>query len=137
LPEDRQIDQFPCTYFGATYDRVQDGAGFKLKPIGNSGESNFEGNKRVIYVDPVSVTGLEGDRKTNHFLNAYATTVLNELMHQAKSSGLYSDPTLARAIFNLLTPEERREHPLPQTDDITTNSKYFHPLFNDKCFAPR
>jgi hypothetical protein len=44
-----------------------------------------------------------------------AFDTLHELIHQARSSGFYSDRTLAQAIFTLLTPAERREHPLPRS----------------------
>lgn len=78
-----------------------------------------------------------GPRLLNHTLNAYAATVLSELMHHAKASGLYNDRTLTTAIFQLLTPEERKQYPLPRSNDVTTNSEYFHPLFNKKCFESR
>ena len=133
------IDGEPFSYnVSDLFDRVGNQAGFRLKKMENAGEANRRGNKRVIYVNPVPATGLENDpRGLNHTLNGYAATVLVELMHHAKASGLYSDRTLAKALFSLLTPQERIAYRLPRTDDIMTNSDYFHPLFNKKCFEAR
>ncbi|HJT68379.1 MAG TPA: hypothetical protein VJ749_18120 [Pyrinomonadaceae bacterium] len=78
--------------------------GFACCHIEDAGEANRKGNKRVIYVNPVSAEGLENNpRLLNHTLNGYAATVLAELMHHAKASGIYDDRTLARAVFSLLT----------------------------------
>jgi YD repeat-containing protein len=113
------------------FNRVENQAGFQLKNIKDSGEANRKGSKRVVYVKGVSVSGDE--RVIDHTLNGYAVTVLNELMHHAKKSGLYNDRTLARAAFALLTPTERKENPLPRSGDISVNSRYFHPLFTKRC----
>jgi hypothetical protein len=120
------------------YDRIEKEAGFQLKKMKDSGEANRVGNKRVIYVASVTDRGLQDNpRLLNHTLNGYAATVLAELMHHAKASGLYDDRTLSRAILSFLTPNERVDHPLPNTSDIETNSKYFHALFSAKCFESR
>jgi len=116
------------------FDRVQQrGAGFKLKSLksDHGGEAGFEGNKRVVYIQPRSSS--DDSRVVEHTENGYAVTALNELMHQARKGGLYNDRTLARAIFGLLTQQEKKDHPLPTTGDVDTNSKYFHSLFNLHC----
>jgi YD repeat-containing protein len=116
----------------ALFDRVGQ-AGFKLKNIGYSGLSSREGNKRVVYINPVSASS--DPRVVDHSRNAYAVTALNELMHQASNSGFYSDRTLAQAIFRLLTPGEQQANPLPRSRDADTNSRYFHPLFTKHCHS--
>jgi hypothetical protein len=95
------------------FDRIQRQAGFKLKNISYSGEANREGDKRVVYINPVSAPG--DPRVVDHSQNAYAVTALNELMHHASKSGFYSDRTLAQAIFSLLTPREQQANPLPRS----------------------
>jgi hypothetical protein len=117
----------------ALFDRVQGQAGFKLKNIGYSGLSGREGNKRVVYINPVSASS--DPRSVDHSQNAYAVTALNELMHQASNSGFYSDRTLAQAIFRVLTPGEQQANPLPRSRDADTNSRYFHPLFTKHCHS--
>lgn len=115
------------------FDRVQREAGFKLKRLASNhgGEAGFEGSKRVIYIQPRSSSG--NSRELEHTMNAMAVTVVNELMHQARNGGTYEDRTLGRSIFTLLSPEEQAKHPLPRTDDVEVNSKYFHSLFNLHC----
>jgi hypothetical protein len=123
----RAYSQDPVNLF----TRVQREGRIRLKRMKYSGLAPIEGNKRVIYVKPVDATGNE--RTDNHSLNGYAVTVLNELMHHAAESGVYSDRTLAEAIFTLLTPEEREQHPLPRSKGYKANSTYFHSLFNKNC----
>ncbi len=118
----------------ALFKRVEDQAGFKLKTTSYGGVSNREGNKRVVYITPVSDSG--DARVNDHSLNAYAVTALNELMHHGKKSDFYSDRTLAQAIFPLLTSAEQLAHPLPKSRKAEVNSRYFHPLFNQHCKSP-
>jgi YD repeat-containing protein len=115
------------------YERVEREGGFSLKRLkrDHSGEADFKGNKRVIYVKPVTTPPT--DREVLHTEYAYAITVLNELMHHARKSGAFSDRALAIAAFSLLSPGDKLNHPLPTTNDIEANSKYFHPLFNLHC----
>jgi len=108
-------------------------AGFQLKKIKYTGEADFVGNRRVVYITPGTLSGGEGDRVLERSRNGYAVTALNELMHHARNSGVYTDRMLAEAAFKLLTPDERLQHPLPKSKDVITNSKYFHPLFNLHC----
>src|SRR5690242_11166087 len=115
----------------ALFDRVASQKGFKLKNIQDSGVASIEGNKRVVYIDPVPDTS--DLRLRDHAQNAYAVTALNELMHQASNSGFYNDRVLARAIFRLLTPEEQKANPLPRSGKTETNSAYFHALFTKYC----
>ena len=75
---------------------------------------------------PVEPAGLHGEY-------AYANTVLNELMHQARNSGTFSDRALAIAAFSLLSSDDKLKHPLPTTNDIEVNSRYFHRLFKLHC----
>jgi hypothetical protein len=117
----------------ALFDRVQNQGGFKLKNIGYSGLSSREGNKRVVYINPVSAAS--DPRVLDHSQNAYAVTALNELMHQASNSGFYNDRVLAQAIFRLLTPDEQKKNPLPRSSEADPNSRYFHPLFTKHCHS--
>ena len=117
------------------FDRVGQ-SGFKLKKIKDSGQTNFEGNRRVVYINPGTLSGGEDERHLNHDMNAYAVTALNELMHHARKSGIYTDRMLAEAAFQLLTPEERLNNPLPKSKSENANSEYFHPLFNNHCRSP-
>lgn len=48
------------------FDRVGQ-AGFKLKKIEFSGEANFDGNRRVVYVYPSSLSGSEDERLLEHY----------------------------------------------------------------------
>ncbi len=114
------------------FDRVGQ-AGFQLKKIKYTREADFVGNRRVVYITPGTLSGGEGERVLEHSRNGYAVTALNELMHHARNSGVYTDRMLAEAAFKLLTPDERLQHPLPKSKDVITNSKYFHPLFNLHC----
>jgi hypothetical protein len=114
------------------FDRVGQ-AGFKLKKIKYAGESDFNGNRRVVYINPGSLSGAEDDRHLEHYRNGYAVTALNELMHHARKSGVYTDAQLAAAAFRLLTPDEQLKNPLPRSNGVEANSKYFHPLFNLHC----
>ncbi|HEU4837636.1 MAG TPA: hypothetical protein VFS90_24615, partial [Pyrinomonadaceae bacterium] len=114
------------------FERVNRQAGFKLKntsPYG--GQATREGNKRVIYINPVLSSS--DPRLIEHTQNAYAVTALNEIVHHARKSGLYDDRTLSRAIFTLLTPEQRAQNPLPKTSNVEVNSVYFHSLFKLHC----
>jgi len=119
----------------ALFKRVQEQASFKLKNTSPYGAvANRDGNKRVVYINPVSDSG--DPRVNDHSQNAYAVTALNELMHHARQSGFYSDRTLAQAIFRLLSPAEQQIHPLPKSRSEEVNSRYFHPLFNKHCKSP-
>jgi len=115
------------------FDRVNGQAGFKLKNIDPKygALSSFEGNGRVVYMQPHSSSA--DPRLLEHSNNAYAVTVLNELMHHARNSGVYTDRTLGLALFKLLTPGQQKEHPVPTSSDVIVNSKYFHSLFNLHC----
>jgi hypothetical protein len=68
-----------------------------------------------------------------HTTNGYAVTVVNELMHHARQSGVYDDRVLARGAFSLLTPDEQTRNPLPKSGNAETNSKYFHALLKLHC----
>lgn len=99
-------------------------------------EANFfDGDKRAIYLKRKYVTGRESDKLLEHERYGYAMAALNDLMHHARESGVYSDRALAQAIFPLLTDEEKIAHPLPTSSDYLVNSKYFHPLFNTRCHS--
>lgn len=115
------------------FERVEREGGFHLRRLERNwgGASNFNGNKRVIYVNPVTTPA--NDREKLHSEYAYANTVLNELMHHARKSGIFTDRALARAAFSLLSAEDQRKNPLPETDDEEVNSSYFHPLFKIHC----
>jgi len=115
------------------YERVDREGGFSLKRLqrDHAGEADFKGNKRIIYVNPISTPATA--REILHSEYAYANTVLNELMHHARKNGTFSDRALARAAFSLLSADDKLKHPLPTTSDIETNSRYFHPLFNTHC----
>ena len=77
--------------------------GVKLKNMNDDGGANFEKNKRVIYLKAKQISGNEDSRTLEHYNNAYAITAMNELMHHARKSGVYTDRMLAQAAFNLLT----------------------------------
>jgi hypothetical protein len=115
------------------YGRVDREGGFSLKRLqrDHAGEADFKGNKRIIYVNPISTPATA--REILHSEYVYANTVLNELMHHARKNGTFSDRALARAAFSLLSADEKLKHPLPTTSDIEINSRYFHPLFNTHC----
>jgi len=120
----------------ALYNRVQGDAGFHLKKLEKdyAGVADFKGSKRVVYIRPMTLSGNETARVINHTENGYAVTALNELMHHAKDSGVYTDRMLAEAAYNLLTPWGRFAHPLPKNkNDVEANSKYFHPFVNQHC----
>ena len=107
---------------------------FKLKKnMKFSGEADYDGNQRVVNIKAHELAGTETDRELEHMSNAYAITVLNELMHHAKKSGVYDDRALAEAAFKLLLPDEQKANPLPTSNDYKKNSEYFHPLFNAHC----
>lgn len=114
------------------FDRVGQ-AGFKLKKIKYAGLANFEGNRRVVYINPGTLSGGEDERHLEHSRNGYAVTALNELMHHARNSGVYTDAQLAYAAFQLLDPDEQLKRRLPKSNDVIANSKYFHSLFNLHC----
>jgi hypothetical protein len=103
------------------FQRVQDQAGFALKYIQYGGTANRKGNKRIVYINPVSRSSAPNINE--HSLNAYAVTALNELMHHAKESGFYSDRTLAQSTFNcLLLRSNKRTHcRKPGTWKLTAN----------------
>ena len=86
-----------------------------------------------VKLKSVPVNSTTDPRLSEHQAYAYAVTALNELMHQAKTSGMYSDRELAMAIFPLLSDELKAAHPLPNTIDRDKNSSYFHSLFNLHC----
>ena len=52
------------------YQRVQDQAGFKLRNHEFSGTANREGNKRVVYIDPVPM--VSDSRQREHAEYGYA-----------------------------------------------------------------
>jgi hypothetical protein len=115
------------------FNRVQGEGGFHLKKMKYDGEANFNGNSRVVYIKPRTLSGSESDRVIEHTKNGYAVTALNELMHHARNSGVYTDRMLAEAAYNLLTPWGQFGHPLPKSNDVIANSKYFHPFLNLHC----
>jgi hypothetical protein len=116
------------------FERVQNQAGFELKNMPYGGATDRKGNKRVVYINPVSKSS---DSNVNdHSQNAYAVTALNELMHHARKTDFYLDRTLAQAIFRLLTPTEQQAAPLPKSKNEEVNSEYFHPLFKKHCKSP-
>lgn len=86
-----------------------------------------------VKLKSVPIGSTADSRLSEHQAYAYAVTVLNELMHNAKNSGMYSDRDLARAISKLLAPDELAANPLPKAKDVDTNSAYFHSLFNRHC----
>lgn len=118
----------------ALFDRIQSQAGFKLREQGEKGTANFEGSKRVVYINPVSTSS--DPRRINNVQNNYAGTSLNEVIHHAKNSGVYGDRTMAIAIFNIMTPAERAANPLPKSSNQRINSGYWHPLLLGHCPAP-
>jgi hypothetical protein len=114
------------------FKRVENGRGFRLGNTGKyAGLAGITSGKREVTIRPVSST--TDPRLSEHQAYAYAVTALNEVMHHAKNSGLYSDRDLAIAVATLLTPDQLEENPLPKTSDRDTNSKYFHSLFNQHC----
>lgn len=114
------------------FERVENEKGFRLGDTGKyAGLAGMPNGKRQITIRPASATA--DPRLSEHQAYAYAVTALNELMHHAKNSGMYSDRDLARAISKLLTPDQLAANPLPKTSDVDTNSAYFHSLFNLHC----
>lgn len=114
------------------FERVEKEKGFRLGNTGKyAGLSSMPNGKRQVKIGPIGSTA--DSRLSEHQAYAYAVTVLNELMHHAKNSGMYSDRDLARAISKLLAPDELAANPLPKTSDVDTNSVYFHSLFNRHC----
>jgi len=114
------------------FERVEKGKGFRLGNTGKyAGLSGITSGKREVTIRPVSST--TDPRLSEHQAYAYAVTALNELMHHAKNSGVYSDRELAVAIFPLLSSDQQAANPLPRTNDVYTNSAYFHSLFNLHC----
>lgn len=119
----------------AIFDRIQGEGGFHLRVMKNSGESNFtSGGKRLVYINQASGGG--DPRIINHVQNAYANVALNEIMHQAASGGMYSDRTLARALFNSLNPAEQLANPLPKSNGVEVNGRYFHNFLTGRCPPP-
>ena len=126
--KDKAFSDDPMTL----YERVEKEKGFRLGNTGKySGLSDMPGGKRQVRIRPIGST--TDPRLAEHQAYAYAVTALNELMHHAKDSGLYSDRQLAVAIFPLLSSEMQAAHPLPQKSDVDTNSSYFHSLLNLHC----
>jgi YD repeat-containing protein len=117
------------------FDRVNGEGGFQLRNIRSkeAGEASFSGGKRVIYIRPIY--SYSDSRLDEHSTNGYSITVLNELMHHARKSGVYEDRPLAEAAFKLLDPQQQAEHPLPQSHDVDINSSYFHSLLNLHCHS--
>ena len=87
----------------------------------------------MVYLKPMTLSGSESDRVIEHTKNGYAVTALNELMHHARNSGIYTDRMLAEAAYKLLTPWRQFANPLPEPNDVDANSKYFHPVINQHC----
>lgn len=113
------------------FDRIGE-AGFKLKKTSPyAGEAGRKGNKRVVYINPVSSSN--DPRVVEHTQYAYAMTALHELMRHASNSGFYNDRTLALAAFKALTPEQQKQHPVPTSGKVEINSAYFHRVFNLHC----
>jgi hypothetical protein len=75
----------------------------------------------------------EDDRHLEHYKNGYAVTAVNELLHYARNSGVYTNAQLGYAAFQLLDPDEQLKRRLPKSNDVDANSKYFHSLFNLHC----
>lgn len=118
----------PMKLFG----RVENGKGFRLGNTGKyAGLAGITSGKRKVTIRPVGSTA--DPRLSEHQAYAYAVTALNELMHHAKNSGVYLDSELAAAIFPLLSSEQQAANPLPKTNDVYTNSAYFHSLFKLHC----
>jgi len=114
------------------FERVEEGNGFRLGNTGKyAGLSGITSGKREVTIRPVSSTTYP--RLAEHQAYAYAVTALNELMHQAKNSGVYSDRDLAKGIAKSITADQLAANPLPRTSDVETNSEYFHSLFNLHC----
>jgi len=86
------------------FNRVQGEAGFRLKKTKYAGLAGFKGNSRGVYLKPMKLSGTESDHVIEHTKNGYAVTALNELMHHARKSGVYTDRMLAEAAYNLLSP---------------------------------
>jgi len=99
----------------------------------DAGKAGFTGGKRVVYIRPVFSYG--DTRLDEHSINGYAVTALNELMQQARDTGVYTDRSLAQAAFKVLDPDLRGKYPLPKTQDEDTNSGYFHSLLNLRCHS--
>jgi RHS repeat-associated protein len=113
------------------YDRVAGEGGFKLKEQKDKGTANFDGNKRVVHIKPVSDPS--DSRKADNIQTNYAGTALNEVIHHAKNGGVYGDRTMAKATFNMMTPEQQKENPLPSGGDDEGNTRYWHPKLLDHC----
>jgi hypothetical protein len=114
------------------FERVEKEKKFILGNTGKyAGLSDMPGGKRQVRIRPVGST--TDPNLTEHQAYAYAVTALNELMHHAKNSGLYSDRELARAISKIISPPQLAANPLPATSDVYTNSQYFHNLFKLHC----
>ncbi len=112
------------------FDRVQNGGGFNLRQQQDKGNAGFDSRGRpAVYIKPVSTSG--GERQIDNIQTNYAGTALNEIMHLSRNSGFYDDPVMARALFTLLTPDERKANPLPNGRDAS--SRYWHPLFLKHC----
>jgi hypothetical protein len=118
------------------FRRIQEGKGFHLKNLKDSGRAGIISGKRIVYIKRVYEKSDE-ERTINHIQNAYADTVLNEIMHQAAGGvGLYSDRDLAKALFSIMTASEKAANPLPRTGDAEKNGRYFHSFFSGRCPAP-
>ena len=114
------------------FERVEKEKGFTLGNTGKyAGVSDMPNGKRQVRIRPVGSTA--DSRLSEHQAYAYAMTALNELMHHARDSGLYLDRELAIGISKLLSRDELAAHPLPKTNDVETNSTYFHSLFKLHC----
>lgn len=115
------------------FDRVNREAGFKLSKLRTQygGEADFDGTKRVVYIQGRTSSG--DSRVDEHTLNAYAVTALNELMHHARKSGRYGDRDLATGVFLLMSPVDQQNNPLPKSKDHDVNSQYFHSHFKLRC----
>jgi len=91
------------------FKRVENGRGFRLGNTGKyAGLAGITSGKREVTIRPVSST--TDPRLAEHQAYAYAVTALNELMHQAKNSGVYSDRDLAKGIAKLLSPDQLAAH---------------------------
>lgn len=114
------------------FQRVENGKGFRLGNTGKyAGLAGITSGKRKVTIRPVDST--TNPKLSEHQAYAYAVTALNELMHHAKNSGVYTDRELAVAIFPLLSSEQQAANPLPTTSDVDRISVYFHSLFNLHC----
>ena len=113
-------------------DRVQNGGGFNLRQQVDKGNAGFDSRGRpAVYIKPVSTSN--DPRRIDNVQTNYAGTALNEIMHLAKNSGFYDDPVMARALFNILSPDEQKANPRPNSNARDPNSRYWHPLFLEHC----